>query len=307
MTDRGREVGGAHRTSAAPQSQQMLGVCLMITAMLVIPVADGIAKRLTAAYTPAFVTWVRFLSSALLALPMVAAIHRRPVMSLREVPPHAARTVFLVGSALLYYIAVSTVPLVNALGAYFVAPIVASLLSVAVLREPFDRWKAGALGLGAAGTCLVLRPGVMMSVGMLFALGAGLSQACFLVATRKAALTSPPLITLAFQFVFGAILLAPIALADVHRPTYGDLSLMGLMGAASVGSHLLSINAFRFAHTTTLSPLVYVELVGSTIIGWTLFRDFPTAVTWLGIATIVLGGLCLFEGSRRMARIERRQ
>lgn len=63
------------------------------------------------------------------------------------------------------------------------------------------------------------------------------------------------------------------------------------MGLSSVLSHLLSIGAFRLAQASTLSPLVYVELIGATISGFLVFGDLPTLVTWIGIALIVPGGL----------------
>ena len=67
--------------------------------------------------------------------------------------------------------------------------------------------------------------------------------------------------------------------------------LFGAMGVISVVSHLLSITAFRYAQTSVLAPLVYLELVGAIIIGYLVFDDLPTLQICFGAALIILGGL----------------
>jgi drug/metabolite transporter (DMT)-like permease len=65
-------------------------------------------------------------------------------------------------------------------------------------------------------------------------------------------------------------------------------------------SHGLSIAAFQKADASTLAPLVYVELIGSTLIGYLVFGDVPGATTLLGAGLIVAAGLMLVE--RRSSR-----
>jgi len=61
-------------------------------------------------------------------------------------------------------------------------------------------------------------------------------------------------------------------------------------------SHLLLITASRFAEASTLSPLIYLELVGATIFGLLVFGQLPSMVTWLGMGLVVAGGLDLKGG-----------
>ena len=49
--------------------------------------------------------------------------------------------------------------------------------------------------------------------------------------------------------------------------------------------------AFNEAPVATLSPFVYLELIGATALGFVLFGDLPSPMTWAGIAVIVAAGL----------------
>ena len=69
------------------------------------------------------------------------------------------------------------------------------------------------------------------------------------------------------------------------------LLLILLMGLVSTLSNLMTISAFRLAQVQTLSPFVYLELIGASALGFVLFGDLPSPATWVGIAVIVLAGL----------------
>ena len=81
-----------------------------------------------------------------------------------------------------------------------------------------------------------------------------------------------------------------------------DLLFFAAMGVFSTVSHLLSITAFRYADASTLAPLVYVELIGTTIVGYLAFNEIPGAYTIGGAFLIILGGLALLAGSKASDR-----
>ncbi len=139
---------------------------------------------------------------------------------------------------------------------------------------------------------------------ILLAFGAGISFAVYLVATRRASAESDPVKTLAFQCAVGALLLTPQALFSWSTPAWDDLVLFAAMGLCSAGSHLLSIAAFRLADASTLSPLVYIELLGTAIIGYAAFGEIPGLATVIGAAFIVAAGLVLLRSNGREIAID---
>jgi drug/metabolite transporter (DMT)-like permease len=275
------------------------GLALMTLAMLSIPSVDGIAKFLGASYSPLFVAWARYAVAALVVVPVAAALRGgNPFPAERRVA-HLLRTVFLAAAMTLYFLAIQRIALATAVSTYLVAPIIAVVLAVVVLRERMTLRKALSLILGFAGSLVILQPGGAVDPGILLALGAGIAFAAYMIATRHAALESDPLRTLAFQCAVGAALLTPQAVATWSVPASSDLTFFAGLGVLSAASHLLSIAAFRLADASTLAPLVYLELIGAALIGYLAFGEVPGAPTWLGAALIVSGGLCLLQARER--------
>lgn len=267
----------------------------MTCAMLSIPMVDGFAKALSAEYSPLFISWARYMVAGLIVVPLAASRHGWAILPTSRRGAHLLRTLFLVGSMTLYFLAIARIPLATAISAFFVGPIVAVVLSVLVLKERLTIWKLLSLALGFGGALVILRPGGEIEAGLLMAFGSGLCFAFYMIATRQASQGSGPLQTLAFQCVIGALLLTPQAIWAWSLPAADDLLFFAALGAFSAFSHVLSIGAFRLADASTLAPLVYLELIGSATIGFVAFGEVPGWSTLLGAALIVAGGLVLLR------------
>lgn len=279
------------------EPRRAMGMVLMAVAMLTIPCADAIGKYLSVHHAPLFLSWARYAAGAAFVVPsyLLAGRPSVTIIARGQLPIQSIRAIFLVGSVSLYYLAIAHIPLADALGAYFIAPILAALLSTVVLGERLGLKRLLAVGVGFVGALLVAQPGLTMTAGTLYALGAGGCMACYMVATRAVAQSGSPLATLTFQYVAGGLLLLVPALLDWSFPTSEAWLLILLMGLVSSVSHMLVITAFRFAEASSLAPLVYLELIGSALLGFLVFGQLPAPITWLGISLIVIGGLILIE------------
>ena len=271
------------------------GILLMTLAMLSIPAVDGLAKYLSTDYSPLFLGWARYAVASLIVLPSALTVHGTRIFPTEQRASHLLRTVFLIVSMTLYFLAVARIPLATAISTFFVAPILAVLLSVVVLKERLTFRKLASLALGFVGSMVILQPGGSIEPGILLALAAGIAFAFYLVATRHAARNSDPIKTLAFQCAVGTVLLTPQAVATWSTPAWNDLAFFAGLGLFSALSHGLSIAAFRLAPASTLSPLVYVELIGATAIGYVAFGDVPGTSVILGAALIVVAGFVLVQ------------
>ena len=287
-------------TSAGP-SHPLNGAMLMTAAMLVIPLVDGLAKYLSVDYSPLFLGWARYAVASGIVLPFAAARGGRRMFPTEQLAAHTLRTVFLVIGMTLYFLAVARIPLATVSSAYFVGPIVAVALAVIVLKETLTARKMLSLALGFAGSLVILKPGATIEPGIVMAFGAGLFFALYMIATRQASKDSDPLPTLAFQCVFGTLLLTPQAIWSWSTPAPADLIFFAGLGIFSAVGHLLSIAAFRLADASTLAPLVYIELIGAAAIGYFAFHEIPGPSTLIGAGLIVAAGLILIVRSRRTA------
>lgn len=281
----------AQSRSGARASGQSVGIVLMIAAMLVIPIVDGLAKYLSVNYSPLFVSWARYAASTALILPIAFVRNGRRVLPTDDIPLHALRTLCLVGAMTLYFFAISKVSLVIAASAYFVGPLVAVSLSVIFLGERLTVAKVLGMLVGLIGALIVLQPSGEFDAYAILALGAGCLFAVYLVITRRTSAQSEPIRTLAFQCLFGTLLLTPPALFVAEIPAYDLMSLFVGLGLFSLLGHFFTIIAFQKAEASTLAPLVYVELIGATAIGFLIFSDVPTPSAILGAVLIAAAGL----------------
>jgi drug/metabolite transporter (DMT)-like permease len=74
------------------------------------------------------------------------------------------------------------------------------------------------------------------------------------------------------------------------------------VGVAATVSHLAITYALKFAPSATLAPLHYLEIVAAVALGYLIWGDFPTPLTWIGIALIIGSGLYVIHRERLAAR-----
>lgn len=273
-----------------PVDRVLLGLVLMAAAMFVIPLRDGIAKHMTDALPVFTIAWGTYVAAAIIAVPIAMRLHGREALLPAGLKSQTARTLLLVGSMTVFFFSIRTVPLANAISAYFVAPFVAAALAPFVLSERLTFPIICAVFGGFIGVIIVLRPDGHFDANILWAVLAGILFAFYMLATRLAARQAPPMAALAYQALLGALVLTPFALwlgVGEISPYFGWFAAVGVLQSLS---HGLSIAAFRFAPAGILAPLVYLEIVAAVLVGFVAFGDWPEAHTWLGIAVILSAG-----------------
>ncbi len=286
------------KDNPSPTSRLAIGIALMASASLAIPIVDGIAKLLGTQHSPYLVAWARYVAASLIAAPLTAGFYRSAYDLRRDLTANIVRTVLLVGAMTCFFFAITRIPLATAFGGYFLGPVIAAL-AAPLLGERLSAGRLAAAALGLAGALLVVRPDTDLSLGALLAVGSGGLFAGYLVTTRLAAANTPAIDALRFQCVLGAVLLTPLALTHWSWPTQAELLLIAAMGAVSTLCHFMVIAAFRFAEVSILSPLVYLELVTATLIGLVVFTELPDRLAFAGIGLIMLSGLMIWLVERR--------
>lgn len=275
----------------------VLGIVMMALAMLLVPGVDGIAKYLSGAHSPLFIGWARYASACLFVLPWAISRYGWDFLPREELPAHALRTIFAAAAMTAFFAAIAFAPLADVTSAYFVGPIIAAVLAVVLLGERMTVRKIASIALGFVGALTVINPSGGFNPGLLLGVVAGAFFALYMIASRQASRGSDPVKTLAFQCLFGALILLPQAVWTWSTPDNSALLVLLAMGALSVICHFLTISAFRHAEASLLAPLSYLELIGAVIVGYLMFADIPGPNVWFGAAAIVLGGALLLPGS----------
>jgi len=276
------------------------GILLMVIAMLVIPVNDGIAKALTARYPVAEIVWARYTFHFLLLLPLIVARHGVASIIPKQGVWHVLRGACTVTTTFFFFASLSHMPMANTLALIFAYPLIVTALSPWLLSEKVGlrRWLAVIAGM--VGTAIIVRPGTdVFQWWSLLGLAAALTNALYWVITRRVTGSAPPLVGAAYAALFGIFAMPLVMPGGWVLPTLGDAVLLAMMGAIAAGYHILLVKALDFAPASTLAPFAYAEMINATAIGYFVFGDFPDLWTWTGIVIVIAAGIYISLRERR--------
>ena len=291
-------------------NQTSKAMTMMIVAMLILPGIDAIAKWLSTSISSGQVTWARFFFQILLMFPLFLRSKgswRTSVMIL-----HAARGGLLALATLLFFSGLKYLPIADAISIFFIEPLLVTLLSAVLLGESIGWRRLSAVAIGFAGALIIIRPGFeTFGWAVLLPVGTALCFSFYIILTRSLAQHEDPVrlqfftgvfgcLVMSLALVFGAFTEIPV-LASVWPDTFQWGLLAGLGVIATVG-HLLVVHAFRHAPVGVLAPFQYIEIVGATVLGLTIFNDFPDLTTWVGVSIIAASGIYVFRRESRLSR-----
>jgi len=276
------------------------GILLMVAAVGVFVLMDTTAKYLSRWYPVPLIVWARYASNLAVLLAFLAA--RGELRHLRTARPglQFARGLLLALATLLFFTSLSVLPLANANAIGFVMPLFVAALAVPMLGERLEMARLLAILAGLIGALIIVRPGSeLFTPYALLPLGMAVCNALYQILTRKVAGLEPPLTSLVWGALVGAVLLsaiAPFVWVSPQAVFHGVLIVViGIL--ASVG-HFLLIKAYDDANATLLAPFTYSALIWAMLLGWLVFGDFPDGWSLVGMGIIVLSGLYLANRQR---------
>ena len=291
----------AERQRPPPRGDEPLkGILMMVGAMLLVPVMDGVAKYLSAEFGTLQIVWARYFFHLLFLLPFVVWRYGLGSFAPPSLGLQVLRGGLLLISTALFFAAIARMPLADAIALVFVYPMVLTLLSALVLGEQVGPRRWAAVAVGFLGALIVIRPGLgVIGSGGMMALAAGSIYALYVLSTRKLAGSAPPLVTLTFTALLGSVVTTVTVPFDWVTPSLSELGLMAAMGLLAASGHFLIIRSLEYASASLLAPFGYTEIIMATAVGFVVFGDFPDGWTWVGIAVIAASGIYISLRERK--------
>ncbi len=267
----------------------MIGVGLMLSAMVVLPFLDVVAKTLGQQGMPVIqIVWARMAFGAALTLPFVLRLGGKAALLPDRPWYHTFRSALLISATFSFFFALKFLPIADALAIFFVQPLIVTALSPLVLREHVGPRRWAAVGIGFLGTLIIIRPGLTeVNPGTFLALAAGTCLALYFLMTRRIAGQTHAVFTTFHTSLIGTVLSSAIALFLWQAPTPQQWGLLFLIGLIATVGHFLIVRAYDHAEASLLAPLAYSEMVMATIAGWWFFGDFPDGWTFAGVAILI--------------------
>jgi len=277
----------------------MRGPILNLSAWLILPIMDAIAKYLSYSLPILQITWFRFFFSAVITGIFIYLFSRKSFVRSKNIKSQVLRGILLLTSSLLFFYAISVISLAKALTLAFICPLIVTALSPYFLKERVGRRRWTAVIVGFIGVLLVIRPGIVeFNWASLASLGTGLCYAIYLIVTRSLKDTDNGLLTLLLTSIIGTVVLSIYLPFVWVNPSLNQLLLAVNMGFIAALAHGLIIISYNYSDASKLAPLGYFEIIPNIIIGYIWFSDFPDKYTILGLLVIILSGIYVFRRER---------
>ena len=259
---------------------------MLLTGMLFVGVTVAV-RYLGTNMNPVQAAFIRYCFGIVLILPLLS---RAGIMSLDRdrLGFHALRGLVHGGGVILWFLAMSRIPIseVTALG--FTSPIFVTLGAAVFLSERLKPYRVAAVLLGFIGALLILRPGLrVIDIGALAQLGAAPLFACSYLMAKSATRREASSLIVVLLSVFCTLTLALPALLVWRTPTLEELLLLGLTALLATSGHYCMTRALEAAEVSAVQPFTFLQLVWATILGLILFDETPDVWIWIGGAVIV--------------------
>jgi drug/metabolite transporter (DMT)-like permease len=206
-------------------------------------------------------------------------------------PLHATRGVLHATSMMIFFVALTMVPLAETTALEFAAPIMSTTIAILFLGEAVHARRLIALAIGVVGVLVVVRPGFeAVSLGQIMILVSVAMWAACQLMIRELAKTESSFA----QGIYMVAFFTPITLLASlpvwvwpSWPAFGGLFALAIV--ATAGTWLYG-EAFRRAEMTAILPLESTKLIWTVSYGWIFFAEAPEVLT-------IVGGLVIFAAA----------
>src|SRR5512146_3194004 len=289
---------------AQQRRQRLTGIALMCGAVAMFACLDTVAKYLNPHMSSLQIVWARY-SSALVLTLIVSKPWTHPGLLRTKRPTlQITRSILLVGSTALNFLALRWLQLDEALSIIFTFPFIVAIVSGPMLGEWIGgrRWSAICIGFG--GVLLITRPGFgSMHPAALITLARTICYGFYAVITRIVSRVDSNQTSLFYANFIGALVMLPVIPFVWTMPDSWPIALM-LLGTGVLGStgHFLLISGHKLAPAAVLSPFVYTQLIWVVVLGYLVFGQVPNSWTVAGAAIVIASGLYLLYRERQVGK-----
>ena len=221
---------------------------------------------------------------------------------------HLLRGVIISLMAFLFFWGLKYLPVAEAIGLSFIAPLIALYLAAVILKEEVSKRAVAASCIGLSGAIMVILGRLSsdydaeMGKGIAAILFSAVLYAYNLILQRQQALVADPIEIGFFQnctiiVVFG--LLAPFFAVVPEFTAVPNLAAAAILGLVSL---LMMSWAYARANASTLLPVEYTAFAWAALFGWIVFSETITLTTVLGTMLIIAG--CLVAAWQTPERVE---
>ncbi len=290
-----------------PGFHPLRALALLCGAQVLFAILDATGKTLTNDMGIPLIALVRHAGQAVLMLLVLGPRMGRGLIKTAHPWLQWWRGLAISGFTLFFFTALFRLPQAEATAINFIAPFIVMLLAGYMLNETITRVRWIGAGVGFLGMLLLVRPGSALDpIGIVFVLLTIGCNVAFQLLTRRLAHVDNSFATMFISAVIGMLVSAAmLPLQDLWGGWPTSLAPRQLLMLVSLGvvgaiSQWCLIRAYVWSSASFIAPLLFLQLVWSTTMGYLAFGQLPDNVSLLGIAIILFSGaLTMFFATRQ--------
>lgn len=308
--------------ASAATGRQAGGIGLILFAMFCFAVQDASVKAIAGEVS----LWQMQTTRSAATLVLLAVITRVALRGQTLLPTRwrwpLIRSVVFSGAYLFFYASLPFLSLTQAVSAFFVGPLLITVLAALILGERIGPRRIVAVLAGFGGVLLIIRPGSgEMQLAALLPLAAAVCYALGVITTRwrcvgesSIALTFTHNILYTVIGLVGMTAVTLLPLADATRGSLpfvatgwrdvGIVALAVMIGTAvtHVCGMMSSIQAYRRDEASRIAPFEYSYLAMMPVLDLVFWNLVPGPETLAGMALIAVSGAFVARREGRAAR-----
>lgn len=210
---------------------------------------------------------------------------------------HVKRGVLTSLMAFLFFWGLIHVPLAEAIGLSFIAPLIALYLAAVLLKEKVGGRALLASIIGFSGALVIIGGklggdyGEKIGIGMAAILLSALLYAYNLILQRQQAMIADPTEIVFFQHATVGVVYLMLAPFLAVVPALELLPGFAAAAALGIISLMFLSWAYARAEANVLIPVEYTAFIWASLLGWLVFGEAVTSATLAGTALIVVACL----------------
>lgn len=280
-----------------------VGIGLMLLTMFFFVTLDALAKHLMQHYSVVQVIWARFffhMIFACLALIVMQTNIREKITS-KKPGLQIVRSLLMLLTNGLFFIAIQTVELTTATTIMFLSPIMITMLAIPVLGEKVGLRRWIGVFIGFFGAMVIVRPGVIeFDFAIVLLLAATVSHALYQLFTRKVRVYDDPITSLLYTGLLGTVVMSTVVPMKWQTPTLEHWPYFILLGLTGCVGHFCLITALRVAPASVVSPFAYSTLIWASGYSYFVFNEMPHHQVYIGGSIIIASGLYILHRETKL-------
>ena len=271
----------------------LLGVLFICLSALTSPLMNGFAKLLGENYSSLQVSWARAFGHVIFMLCAFVPRFGLRMLRTKRLGKHMVRSSCLFVSNLAYFFAIGFIPIGKAASINMIGPLLVALLAWPMLQERTNIGRVTAVLVAFLGVLTIIRPGSeVFHPAALVIVFSALMNGFYQIFTREIANTEAAETSAIYSSIvgaFGMLLVLPFVWKTPSSITHGVLFCsLGILGAIG---HYFVARALSYAPANIVTPFTYMQMLGSVLVGYVMFGDFPDSMTWTGAGIVIGSGL----------------